>query len=100
MNTTFPKRWKAEAFKSSEIIEGKSLTTLGNGRYGISQKSAVEIVLVPRYYKCYDPLVGIEIKSETIFWMCKLCNHWNHRKRIKCNNCNAILDKFKDDKNV
>jgi len=90
MKTTYPYKWKANRKDNNQIIEGRVLTTNGYSIYGIlDDVSVVEA--------CISNRSGWEIKSDTIYWQCYQCKEWNPRKVIKCNHCNAILDKFKDD---
>ena len=98
MKTTYPYRWKANRKDDNQIIEGKTLTTIGRKRFGISQRGAVDLTLCACGSSAFfaDPLCGVEIKPDTLYWQCYKCKDWNHRKEIFCK-CGAILGKFKED---
>jgi hypothetical protein len=88
MKTTYPKRWKGRSKNDGRIIDGPTLTTDGDGNYGISQLSRVETAIAH--------MSGYDIKAKTIEWLCSVGRKWNSRYKIKCQHCDAVLHKFKD----
>lgn len=86
MKTTYPIKWKG-THVNGNMIEGKTLTTRGHFTYGISSDSIYDVVL--------NHLNGIDVKKDSIYWMCRECYEWNYYKEIICK-CGCILENCKD----